>query len=133
LPPDPAERIKAAGLEAGATESIVVHIHSHLTVFYNGAAVTVPANIGIGQGFISPLHTHRDSGVMHVESPKEQVITVGQFFTQWNVPLGGATAYVNGTAAPDVAGIVLEDHQQITIIFGAPPTIMPTSYPGPWS
>lgn len=132
-PADPAARIKAAGLEAMAAESFVVHTHSHLDVFYNGAAVKVPAAIGIGTGFISPLHTHRETGVIHIESPKEQIITLGQFFTEWNVPLTGAKAYVNGAEVPDAAAVVLEDQQQITVIFGAAPATIPATYAGPWS
>lgn len=133
VPPDPAERIKAAGLESMASESFVVHTHSHLDVFYNGAAVPVPANIGIGPGFISLLHTHRDSGVLHIESPKALTITLGQFFTEWNIPLTGAKAYVNGTEVPDAASVVLQDRQQITVIYGPAPATIPASYAGPWS
>ncbi|MCU1449172.1 MAG: hypothetical protein JWP02_1342 [Acidimicrobiales bacterium] len=34
---------------------------------------------------ISPLHTHDESGVLHVENDKERQITLGQLFTEWGV------------------------------------------------
>ena len=63
------ERLGELHLPALAAEGTVLHIHQHLDVFDNGKRVTVPAGIGIGDTFISPLHTHDTSGVVHVESP----------------------------------------------------------------
>lgn len=131
-PTDAAARIQAAGLEAMAAEAFTVHIHAHLSVFYNGETVVVPAGIGIGNRLISPLHSHDVTGVMHVESPKAQDFTVGQFFTEWNVPLTGAKGYVNGTEVPDAAAIVLKDHEEIAIVYGTAPATIPSSYSGRW-
>jgi hypothetical protein len=74
----------------------VLHIHQHLDVFDNGRRVTVPAGIGIGDTFISPLHTHDTSGVMHVESPTIRPFTLAEFFGVWGVPLAHAKVYVDG-------------------------------------
>jgi hypothetical protein len=133
-PTDASARILAAGLEPLASEGSLVHYHAHLDVFYNGQPVLVPALVGIdmGQSRISALHTHQDSGVLHVESPKEQVITLGQFFTEWNVPLAGAKVYVEGKEVADGAAVALADHQQIAVVFGTPPAQVPASYAGAW-
>src|SRR4051794_27870415 len=57
-PDDTAGRVQAAGLRLLPTEGLVFHIHSLLKVYYQGQAVSVPANIGIASNGISPLHTH---------------------------------------------------------------------------
>jgi hypothetical protein len=81
-------------------------------VFVNGAAVRVPAGIGINihdpgvhsslladgttayggiqrcaQPCISPLHTHDDSGILHTESSSPVPNRLGQFFIEWGVRL----------------------------------------------
>ncbi len=60
--------LRAIGLEPLTEEGQVVHIHQHLDLYVDGDKVTVPASIGIGpqDAFISDLHTHDDSGIMHV-------------------------------------------------------------------
>src|SRR5919201_3619069 len=76
-PPWPAEiaslraRLGVLGLPALAREGTKLHTHQHLDVFVDGQRVSVPAGIGINvaEHFISPIHTHDASGVIHVESP----------------------------------------------------------------
>lgn len=133
-PADPSARMKAAGLEPLASEGTLVHYHPHIDVFYNGQAVTVPANVGVDTEAhtISALHTHADSGVLHIESPKAQTITLGQFFTEWNVPLAGARVYLFGKPVDDPANLSLADHQEIAIVFGTAPATIPDAYNGAW-
>jgi hypothetical protein len=82
-------RLDALGLPALAQEGTVLHIHQHLDLYVNGRRVTVPAGIGIDevQGFISPLHTHDKTGIIHVESPDVRTFTLGQFFGVWGLRL----------------------------------------------
>jgi hypothetical protein len=112
----------------------VLHIHQHLDLFVNGRRVQVPACIGIDPQlqFISPLHTHDTTGVLHVESPEPTAFTLGQFFEVWGVPLsarqigglrvgGGKVlrAWVNGRPlAGDPAALRLASHQQIVLAYG---------------
>jgi hypothetical protein len=146
-PRDASAAVAAAGLPMLGAEGSALHIHAHLDVIVNGAAVTVPAELGIDEARhqISPLHSHDTTCVIHVESPDPSAsFTLGQFFTEWQVPLatdhiGGLTgdathhlkAYVNGTLYPgDPAGIVLMAHQEIALVYGADsqqPNV-PTSY-----
>ena len=129
-PTDTADRVRAVGLELLPMEGSVLHFHVHLDVFYRGQPVTVPANVGVvpGMGF-SALHSHADAGLIHVESPTRREFRLGQFFTEWGVPLGGASAWVNGHRISDPAGLVLHDHQQIVVTYGTPPARIPTSFP----
>ena len=68
------------------------HIHAHLTLYENGRAVPLPAQIGIpysqaisGQHYcLYWLHTHDASGVIHIESPTARLYTLGQFFDIWH-------------------------------------------------
>jgi hypothetical protein len=111
-PPDPLHLTVAAGLKAEPLETLIHHVHAHLDVFVNGAAVRVPAGIGINihdpgvhssplpdgttgyggiqrcaQPCISPLHTHDDSGILHTESSSPVPHRLGQFFIEWGVRL----------------------------------------------
>jgi hypothetical protein len=135
-PPDASARVKAAGLPMLGQEGQVLHIHSHLDVFVDGKAVTVPPQIGIDAPSqqISPLHTHDTSGVVHIESPVQAEFTLGQFMTEWNVPIGNDIlgtfktgggkelhVYVNGKEQTgDPASIKLAAHQEIAVVYGAP-------------
>ena len=105
-----------------------------LSVYVNGEPVEVPANIGIDQedGLISPLHTHDDTGEIHVEAPEPEEFTLGQLFTEWDVELtdtciadyctddrNGLVVYVDGKPTDgDPNDIVLEDGQEITVWHG---------------
>ncbi|MFD7166957.1 hypothetical protein [Streptomyces violascens] len=132
-PADASAAVAAAGLEMLSAEGTVQHTHTHLDVLVDGKPVTVPASIGIDEPRrrISPVHTHDTSGVIHVESPRPAVFTLGQFMAEWRVPLsaegigglhaGGGrhlTAYVNGRKTPGNPGaIVLRAHDEIALVF----------------
>jgi hypothetical protein len=141
------QRLRAIGLDPLRAEGQVVHIHQHLDIYANGKKVTVPANIGIGprQAFISDLHTHDVSGIMHVESPTQRSFSLGQFFAVWGVALSASCigslcetrakqlrAWVNGRAVTaDPTRIVLDEHQEIVLAYGTQaqaPEPVPASY-----
>lgn len=127
-------RLKALGLPALAREGTVLHIHQHLDLYVHGRRVIVPAGIGIqeAQGFISPLHTHDESGVIHVESPDVRTFTLGQFFAVWGLRLtprclGGYCAtgasrirvFVDGRhLSGDPRLLPLAAHEEILVAFG---------------
>jgi hypothetical protein len=140
-------RLRAIGLDPLTAEGQAVHIHQHLDIYVAGKKVTVPAQIGIaaGGGFISDLHTHDATGIMHVESPTVTSFSLGQFFAIWGVRLdakciGGScasgakrlTAWVNGKPVrADPTRIVLQQHQEIVLAYGTPaqdPKPLPASY-----
>jgi hypothetical protein len=139
------DRLDAAGVNALNAEGEVIHIHQHLDIFVNGKPKPVPANIGIYDGqFLTELHTHDASGIMHVESPTKKSFTLGQFFGVWGVRLNGEcvggycqnttpwVVYVNGKqSVGNPAAIVLKPHQEIAFVIGTPPNHIPTKYQFP--
>jgi len=137
LPADSRPYIAAANLSILKAEQLAVHYHAHLDIFANGSKVTVPAGIGfvIRNGTptgLTVLHTHDTSGIIHVESAKDQPYTLGQVFTEWGVALnstqvGGLHAdanhlfatYVNGTRfTGDPATLRLKRHLEIALWYG---------------
>jgi hypothetical protein len=114
----------------------------------HGRRVVVPAGIGIGPDFISPLHTHDTTGVIHVESPDVRTFTLGAFFGVWGVRLtrrclGGYCArgadrlrvYVGGRpVAGDPRLLPLAAHAEIVVALGTAtqlPHPLPTRYAFP--
>jgi hypothetical protein len=137
------DRLDPVGVHALSNEGQVLHIHQHLDIFVNGKHVTVPALIGIYDSqYITELHTHDTSGVMHVESPVKRNFTLGQFFGVWGVRLdsnciGGYCkpktpwrVYVNGLNQPgNPAELVLKKHQEIAMVIGDKrPKEVPSTY-----
>jgi len=127
-------RLNAIKLPALYEEGNALHIHQHLDILVNGKPVTVAAGIGINQvaRFISPLHTHDLSGVIHVESDVVRDFTLGQFFDVWGVRfsrdcVGGYCAkgtdalrvFVDGKpVSGDPRNLVLREHQEIAVVYG---------------
>ncbi len=141
------QRLAAIGLRALSSEGSVLHIHQHLDIFIGGRKVPVPGGIGIAadDSFIAPLHTHDETGVIHVESDVKRTFTLGQFFDVWGVRLdatciggycagGGRTlsAFVNGSSfAGNPRTIKLTSHEEIVLAFGTQdelPAGIPSTY-----
>jgi hypothetical protein len=145
-----AQRLRAIGLQPLSSEGAAMHIHQHLDIFIDGKPVPVSANVGINQagGFISDIHVHDNTGVIHVEAAKVQTFTLGQFFDIWGVKftqdsIGGYTAtggktlkiYSNGTLYQgDPRALTLQAHQEIAVVYGTDkdaPQSIPSSYAFP--
>jgi hypothetical protein len=127
-------------------EHLTFHIHAHLDIFINGKPYTVPAQIGIvPDKCLYWMHTHDDSGVIHIESPEIRNFTVGQFFNIWNKKFNNTqifdnivsnnknvtlSVYVNGNkvSSTDYRNIKLNSHDEIAIVYGKAPDTIPSSY-----
>jgi hypothetical protein len=136
------------GIQCNAVEQLLFHNHAHLDIFIDGQPYTVPSQIGIIPGkCIYWLHTHDDSGVIHIESPVTRNFTLGQFFDVWkkrfsNVQIFDNIAnatnvmaiYVNGNkinGEADYRNINVQEHDQIAIVFVRPPSKIPSTYEFP--
>jgi hypothetical protein len=134
------------GISCQAGESVLFHIHAHLTIFVEGAPRQVPAGIGIAPpleveetpvgAFVAGatcfmwLHTHSADGIIHTESPVKRIYTLGNFFDVWGQPLnrrrvgparGVVTAFFNGRVfTGNPRGIPLLAHAQIQLDVGRP-------------
>jgi hypothetical protein len=124
------------GIECDIVEHLTFHTHTNLTMIFDEKQQKIPAGIGIIPAkCIYWLHTHDDSGLIHIESPINQSFTLGQFFNIWNrfdstdsTALNGILAgnythhvdiFVNGMNQSDLdySDIQLKDKDQITLRF----------------
>jgi hypothetical protein len=120
------------------TDPIIIHIHPHLNITDNGKRLTVPAQIGIdpslwkdhsldkngmqamsdGMSGMAPLHTHDNSGIIHVESSVKRNYTLGEFLNIWGgLDLNGKTVKmtVDGKPVSDFRNHILKDREQINL------------------
>jgi hypothetical protein len=123
-------------VECHTFEQFAYHVHAHLFIYLDGVGRPVPALIGIpgGQsGFASCyywLHTHDQSGIIHIESPDRRTFTLGQFFDVWGEPLGRTQVTEYGDNPRQIG---LHNHTDVVIEIGshrAPPSAyrFPTGY-----
>ena len=111
------------------------HVHAQLNVYVNGKQTPVPANTGIDpQGrFISPIHTHDTTGVVHMESAKFYPFTLGEFVNVWGVyftdnQLGAYKAgngnvlqlWVDGKQIADPVRYKMKPHDVMILGYGKP-------------
>lgn len=74
-----------SGITCDQTEHLVYHNHTKLVINNQNQSLTIPAGIGIVPNeCIFWLHTHDDSGIIHVESPTKVSFSLGQFLQVWN-------------------------------------------------
>ena len=122
--------ITGASITIHSEKSFVAHLHPSLNVLVNGKSISVPKNIGIdsslhkdhsldqyGAEGVAPLHTHDDSGTIHVESTVNRNYTLGEFLNIWGIDLSGKTIKltVDGIPVPDHRNHVLEDGQNLDL------------------
>jgi hypothetical protein len=138
------DRLRPLGLPQLGIEGQVVHIHQHLDLWVNGKKVKVPAGVGIQPGsYLTTLHTHDDTGIIHVESPVNRRFSLGEFLGVWGVRLdkscisdlcdnttgNGVKMWVNGKRyVGNPANLELKSHQEIALVFGTPPAKIPQKY-----
>jgi hypothetical protein len=140
-------RLDRLDLPVLSQEQLDTHIHVHLDIFVRGVHVPVPPLVGIDvvDRFLTVLHTHDPSGVVHIESARSTPYELGAFFGVWGVllnarclgryctsPKAKFRAYLGGkpyTGNP--AAIVLRERQEIVLTYGTKaqlPTPVPVRY-----
>lgn len=150
----------AVGNENAVTSSSY-HVHAFVGIYVNGTAMAVPDAIGMQNpttdepvsGFTCAynIHTHADSGIVHVEDPTlasnaspPAKYNLQSFMDIWGQSLSGLAGgsgmpaiYVgkpsgtlyNGkedlvnsyTAATDATSVLLTHHEAIWLVYGTPP------------
>ncbi|MGN6628789.1 MAG: hypothetical protein ACTHKJ_02820, partial [Candidatus Nitrosocosmicus sp.] len=106
-----------------------------------GQNFTLPALIGITNDCLYWMHTHDETGIIHIESPIQKNFTLGEFFDIWKQKLSNnqvlnyttdsnhpLNVYINGTKTPngvDFRTINIHAHDVIAIVYGTPPNIVP--------
>jgi sulfur carrier protein ThiS len=119
--------------EMGSGDKMVLHIHPKLSVKVDGKTIPVPEQIGINKSLykdrsldkygmkgMAPLHTHDNSGVIHVESTVNRDYTLGEFLKIWGIDLNGKSVKVsvNGQPVSDWRNHILSDGEQIDLEIG---------------
>ena len=135
-PQNTAAYVAAAGLPY-AEEMLSVHYHAHLDINVDGKPVVVSQYVGfVAKGNsvagLAPLHTHDNTGIIHIENSVPATFYLGQFFIEWGVKLTPTclgpycsgngkelAVFVNGTRyTGDPTKLVLKAHQEIAIEYG---------------
>jgi hypothetical protein len=112
----------------------VLHIYSNLEILINEEKFLIPANIGISQGVMRPIHTHDSSGEIHIEGPYARDFTLGEFFQIWgknfnsscifeyctqNGKAGELKMFVNGQENLKFENYVMRDGDKIIIKYNS--------------
>lgn len=129
------------------------HIHPHLAIIANKHNIELPANIGIdlAKDCMSSVHTHDNTGIIHIEAPIQKDFTLGDFFYKWNQPLTSTQfmnlpldsshalkVYVDQHEVTQPENIILKDKQSILIDYysladGPDPLPAPYTWPNGYS
>jgi hypothetical protein len=126
--------MSALGLTPTQEAASVNHYHVHIQLMVDGHDVPVPAQIGLDSatGTFSEVHTHDDTGVIHIESGDTSFrATLADVFDMWGVFLSskclggycdGVKMWVNGKPSTSLGQLVLQSHMAITLLEGTPPS-----------
>ena len=123
------------GLICAAGMAELYHVHAHLAIIKDGQWLALPANVGILSQCNYEMHTHDQTGIIHIETPTLKTFTLGQFFDIWGQPLsstnvagitGDVVAYINDNGDSrrymgDLRNIELTSLRDVTLQIGTPP------------
>ncbi len=131
----PEQRADINGVRCQQGEQLIYHWHTTLKLYEQSEEVKVPANIGIFPNCLYWLHTHDDSGKIHIESPIQRTYTLGNFLAIWGKkitnseflgqPVNSEKPLIirvnNLPYQGDPEEIPLRDGELIVIAYGKPP------------
>jgi hypothetical protein len=115
----------------------IEHYHVHIRLLVNDGKeshnVPIPENLGydVANQVITPIHTHDATGVIHIEADQKGYRSnLQNVFDVWGVRFnaqciggycGGVKMWVNGKPNTQLGAYVLQPHDALTIVEGAPP------------
>lgn len=107
------------------------HNHPKLSILVDSTEMKIPRGVGISPTCTKPIHTHDETGTLHVESPTDRDYALGDFFKIWGVALSSDRVFgyinnsthrlrmsVDGAENSAFDKLVLRDGQQIILTFG---------------
>lgn len=126
------------GQSGAQADPMLIHIHPELSIIMDNKPFSVPSNIGIdsslwsdhsldkygmqampemGMSGMDPLHTHDNSGIIHVESSINRNYTLGEFLNVWGLKLDDkiVKATVDNKSITNFENIALKDGEKITL------------------
>jgi hypothetical protein len=136
------------GLNCLKQLGVPFHHHAHLALFVNGQQLAFPMGVGMylpnqgkhgyiyHQNCLYFLHTHDQTGILHMESKTDMTFTLGTLFTLWGEPLsttqiaqftGPVSVYVDGVldTTDPLASVPLNPGSDVTLVIGTPPDWIP--------
>jgi hypothetical protein len=128
-------------IQCDAAEQLAFHIHAHLSIYIDGKAVPLPAQVGITNTCFYWLHTHDTSGVIHMEAPQVVTLRLGTFLKMWRdqfpqlqypTQLSSTTGwkiYIDGEPYNgNFNTIQLKSHELITLAYNTPNVVPDTVF-----
>lgn len=133
------QSLLSSDTDNSTNEPIIMHIHPHIAIMVDGKQIVIPKDIGIspllwkehtldkfgmqampemGMSGMAPLHTHDDSGIIHVESTTNRNYTLGEFLNIWgglNFENKLVNATIDGKPITDYNNVILGDNQKIEL------------------
>ena len=114
------------------SNSLSMHIHPVLEIYLAGEKVNIPSDIGIDPTCMKAIHTHDDTGTLHIEYPQQHDFVLGDFFENWGMAFSkdrlidkmvddthAITVTVDGQPNEDYEKLMLKDGQKIVIRYEA--------------
>jgi hypothetical protein len=105
-----------------------MHIHPVLSITIDGKPVVIPAQVGITASCMKALHTHDETGTIHIEYTEPHDFMLEDFFANWGQPFSKdqildkkvddthtLTMMVDGKPSTDFEKLILKDEQVIEI------------------
>lgn len=100
--------------------SLATHEHVQLTIIINGTQVEIGPNIGIGEpgcDGMKGIHTHDDSGRLHIETPSPMPAPLGAFFEIWGESF--SEQEILGHYADDEHEVILTINGEVNSLYEA--------------
>lgn len=124
--------------DSSNANQMLLHSHVRLNITSDGQPIIVPAHVGMfqagkaedrllygnhsldsyGMEGMSPLHTHDESGMIHVESNAVRNFTLGDLLYIWqglNLDGKNVVVKVDGKSVVDYRSLVLHDNETVTM------------------
>lgn len=110
--------------------NLALHIHPILEIEILGEPYIIPADTGISSEGMRVIHTHDETGKLHVEGPYPYDFVLGDFFTIWGKNFNSTCIfqycenenydlkmYVNGIESEEFENLLLLDRDLIQIVY----------------
>jgi hypothetical protein len=138
-PTDSGQAAVIDGIQCNKVGYDSFHINAHLDVFVDGKPYLVPAKIGVvNDTCLYWINTQDDTGIVHIGAPSDNQFTLGQLFDIWKatgsdlLPQNIPVIYRNGQQiSSSLNATVIQSHDEITVVYGVRPPIIPSSYQFP--
>ena len=100
------------------------HIHPVLKIMIGDQLQEIPTNIGIKPDCMNSIHTHDNTGVIHIEAPEKRDFNLSDFFAVWNKEINSfgkpIKMVVNGKENAEYENYVMQDKDQIELYYEQP-------------